>query len=624
MTELPLPPLPGAPASLEPRDQWNELECWVWRQVGSGKEANINEHRGKVADPKKIGDWSADRRLSADFLQTIALHEPYSSVLPRQGIKIIGAHFTDPVDLRDGRMRGLLRLHDCRFEAAVGFNGLISESVISLCGSVFERKIDMRALEVAGGLYMNKGARFREIDLYGARIGRNCNISHAVFTGKITLNALRIGGNLIAFDSAFEADVGLKGAHVSGMVDLRRSQAQGRFDMWWLHTGQDLLLGGMVGGQPAEKPASYFLLDARSAKIGGQLNLCHVDIAEGGLNLASITIANEAALGLGSEFAHVNLHLAKIGQHLSLASATVFGRLNLTGVTVGQDISFRRARFSEKVDLVFAAIDGNVQLCGGRFDGLDLTGTRIGGELRLTNCRDRIEWSPDAHLILRNTSADAIHDTPGAWPDNLELDGFVYHRFGGLDANADHDMMYRGSPWFIRWLSKDIPPTPQPYRQCAKVLGEMGHPHMADDVLYAGRERERRERYRNHEDLTALGLWFLKATIGYGHGAGRYFRTMYWVTGLMVVGVAVLMLTGDYLSLNNGLDWNASTDLQQFMTLVQAASYSLNKLLPVIDLPSHHIEIPLGTASKLYFQLHKLMGYVLALFMLAGITGLTR
>jgi hypothetical protein len=125
---------------------------------------------------------------------------------------------------------------------------------------------------------------------------------------------------------------------------------------------------------------------------------------------------------------------------------------------------------------------------------------------------------------------------------------------------------------------------------------------MADDVLYAGREREREELRRNHDDLTALGLWFLKATVGYGHDTTRYFRTLYWVGGLIALGVLVLMATGDRAALDGGLIWGTATDREQFMSLVQAASYSLNKLLPIIELPSHHATIGLSTASKLYFR----------------------
>lgn len=623
MSETILPPFPGEPANIPPRPEWSALESWVWQTIGRGLTADIDDHLGKVFDPKEPGSHLEERRLSAGFLQTIALHEPYKSALPRHGIEIVGAWFDEAVDLRDGRMQGVLWLHRCRFEEAVGFNGLRSEGVISLDGSVFEETVDMRSINVEGGLYFRDGARFNKVDLYGAQIGGNVNFSRASFTGRLILNAIKVGGNLFGKESCFEKDVGLKGTVIEGMLDLRRSQFKGRLDMWWLRTGQDLLMGGMDGSEVSDQRGSYFLLDCRNARIGGQLNLNNVDIS-GDLNLSSICITNEALLGYGSRFANVNLRLAKIGQHLTFATAKIDGRVNLTAAEVGQDVFFRQAKLADRLDLVFAKFEGNLDLCGGSFGKVDLTGTAIAGELRLKNDPATIDWQEEAKLTLRNARADAVHDSPNAWPEDLELDGFVYHRFGGLDAEADDSLGSRRSPWFVDWLRKDEPHTPQPYRQCARVMDEMGHPEIADDVLYAGRERDRGEMLRNGDYLSALGLWFLKATIGYGHGAARYFRTLYWVLGLTVAGVLMLMGTGDYTLLNGDAAWSGASLGQQMLILAKAASYSLDKLLPVFDLPAHHVDVVLGDVSRLYFQLHKLMGYILALFLLAGITGLTK
>ncbi|MEL6963077.1 MAG: pentapeptide repeat-containing protein [Pseudomonadota bacterium] len=623
MSESVFPPFPGEPTSVPARPEWSALESWVWQTIGRGLPADIDGHLDKVFDPKEPDDHLEDRRLSAAFLQTIALHEPYKSALPRHGIEIVGAWFDEAIDLRDGRMRGVFWLHRCRFEEAVGLNGLRCEGVISLDGSVFEETVDMRSLDVEGGLYFRNGARFKKVDLYGSHIGGNVNFSRALFTGRLILNAVKVGGNLFGKDSCFERDVGLKGAVVEGMLDLRRSQFKDRLDMWWLRTGQDLLMGGMDGTAVSDQRSSFFLLDCRNARIGGQLNLNNVDVS-GDLNLSSIGITNEALLGYGSRFGNISLRLAQIGQHLTFATAKIDGRINLTAIEVGQDVFFRRASLEGAIDLVFAKLEGNLDFCGGSFGKVDLTGTTIAGELRLKNDTSPIEWQDNAKLILRNTKADALHDSPSAWPEDLELDGFVYHRFGGLDAEADDNLGNRRSPWFVDWLQKDEPHTPQPYRQCARVMDDMGHPEIADDVLYAGRERDRVEMVRNAHYMPALGLWFLKATIGYGHGAARYFRTLYWVLGLTLAGVLMLMGTGDYVLVNGQIGWSGASVDQKVLTLVQAASYSLDKLLPIMDLPTHHLNVILGDMSRLYFQGHKLMGYILALFLLAGITGLTK
>jgi hypothetical protein len=137
---------------------------------------------------------------------------------------------------------------------------------------------------------------------------------------------------------------------------------------------------------------------------------------------------------------------------------------------------------------------------------------------------------------------DAIGDTAeeNVWPAQLDLDGFVYRRVGGYHSDADVDITRRGSEWFIDWLGRDQPYSPQPYEQLAKVLHEMGHAEEANDVLFAGRERARNRAWQEGALGTWLGLWALQLTIGYGYGRG-YFRALYWVVGFIALGSLACM-----------------------------------------------------------------------------------
>ncbi len=100
----------------------------------------------------------------------------------------------------------------------------------------------------------------------------------------------------------------------------------------------------------------------------------------------------------------------------------------------------------------------------------------------------------------------------------MDLNGFTYERLGGVDASSKAAVAQRGSKWFVDWLARDKPYTPQPYQQASKVLRAMGQPEMADDVLYAGRERERKEAWEGGDKLRWFGLSMLNWTIGYGIG----------------------------------------------------------------------------------------------------------
>ncbi len=52
--------------------------------------------------------------------------------------------------------------------------------------------------------------------------------------------------------------------------------------------------------------------------------------------------------------------------------------------------------------------------------------------------------------------------------------------------------------------------------------------------------------------------------------------------------------------------------------------YSFDMLLPIIRLREKHYQIEIThDCTRRYFYIHKILGYVLGLFMIAGLTGLT-
>ena len=122
--------------------------------------------------------------------------------------------------------------------------------------------------------------------------------------------------------------------------------------------------------------------------------------------------------------------------------------------------------------------------------------------------------------------------------------------------------------------------------------------------MYAVEERERILK-------TGWNWWgstLLSATIGYGYGY-RYFRVLYWMTALVLLGAAVLRASGQGRA--HKMPWGVS--------------YSLDHLLPIIELRRYHYEeVKLIGWVRYYFYFHKLMGYVLASFLIAGLGGLTQ
>ena len=111
----------------------------------------------------------------------------------------------------------------------------------------------------------------------------------------------------------------------------------------------------------------------------------------------------------------------------------------------------------------------------------------------------------------------------------------------------------------------------------------------------------------------------LKWTIGYGLGS-RYFRVLWWVGGMTLLGALSLIVVGSH-------------PLGNLPRLVVA---SLDQLLPIITLDKVHDTLIFGDASAtppvdpqpygllVYFYAHKIAGWVLASFLVAGLSGLTQ
>ncbi len=233
---------------------------------------------------------------------------------------------------------------------------------------------------------------------------------------------------------------------------------------------------------------------------------------------------------------------------------------------------------------------------------MDFTGAQISGEVHLGSSRQKPpQWSEKSTLVLRNARVDAIQDLQSAWPPRVELDGFTYRGLGGNDP-AEHDRMAdRPLEWFKGWLHKQKKYAPAPYEQLSAVLRSHGRPDAADEILYARKERERAQAlFPRYTWLTAT-----KWLIGYGHHVEW---ALFWVAGFLIVGVATLRISGQ--GPRNGMPYGIA--------------YSFDMLLPIIQLRKKHYEIDLQGWPRYYFYFHRIAGYVLASFLIAGLAGLTK
>lgn len=178
---------------------------------------------------------------------------------------------------------------------------------------------------------------------------------------------------------------------------------------------------------------------------------------------------------------------AQIGGSLDMKGARFQGTVNMEKIHVAGSLLLGGALFEETATLTAARIAGKLSLAGARLCQVDLSRAHIEGELRLGRDNGlRTSWGKDARLLLHDTFAAAIVDSPDAWPEHIHLDGFVYNSITG-DAGGGA-MAQREVAWLKWWLRRNHPFSPQPYKQMAQALDKAGLPDKARDVRHAAME----------------------------------------------------------------------------------------------------------------------------------------
>jgi hypothetical protein len=319
-------------------------------------------------------------------------------------------------------------------------------------------------------------------------------------------------------------------------------------------------------------------------------------------------------LGVGED--SINLVEANVGGDVLfhdgfITDGIVYARL----AKIGHDLSFHDAEFrgDGQLDAERAVIDGTFYWV-------------------------EVKHTASTVLDLEDAHAGAIWDDEASWPasGNLMLNGFVYGDIaGGPSDGRDR----------LRWLA--LQPTdwhPQPYRQLAKVLGEMGHD---DGVIQVRMAKEIEQRRIGHESLPQRA-WSLmmQYTIGFGY---KPLRALWWIAGF--VGFGTILFAWGY-----RMHVIAPTEEPAYREFVangeapphypefNAFVYSLENFLPVVELhqdkywrpnPRHLVPgrttrsgkmlDPSSLPSRLlraYLWVHILAGWTITPLLFAGLSGL--
>ena len=229
---------------------WWAQEIWAWERICLGEIANLsqfNSGAGTNCDPRKADQWPDSRNLRSLFFETLLDHEPYRTVLRRNGLRVACANVAEALNLSHLAIEHALWIQSTRFRGLVNLVDFKSSSLINLYDMVADRQVVADRLRVAGDLRLNK-SELKNFRLTEAMIGGDLDASGATFANTLFAQRLTVGGNLYLRNNARFLESGklgsvvLRGAKISGHLWASGSVFEGLFNADRLQIGGNLYL----------------------------------------------------------------------------------------------------------------------------------------------------------------------------------------------------------------------------------------------------------------------------------------------------------------------------------------------------------------------------------------------
>jgi len=533
------PRTPPALPSLESFRPLRQAEDVLLRAYRSGEIAKVGLRRPLVP--------SADITIRGEFLSFLA--QGGAGVPATNGrIEIVGGWFKGRIDLRDALVRESLWFYRCVFDASPRFEGARIDGSVSFPDCLLAG-LRAESCTFTGDLALNSGCTIRtEVRLAGATIGRDLNCER----------------------------LQLRSSERSTSLPRRRLMADG-------------------------------------ARIAGDAILTGGFEADGDVRLVGVRIAGDLRVEDARFTGSVDSEGVR-GDALSLDKVRVAGRVSLDkGFSAAGTVRLRRARIAGDLDCNGATFDvfGDMGLAG--CAALLIDRAKVGGSLVLTRLK-----RPLMGASLAGAQVGALQDDLSTWGGRLALDGFTYARFAdGAPTTA---------PFRLSWLARQEPAhlsrdfRSQPWRQLIAVMRRMGHQDEARDVAVARESHLRRigrvsaGAPRGLRWLPRLGHRLFGVLAGYGHRPGRLIASMlvmwllcgvmYWAAaerGALAPTNPMVFNDPRHTPCRSG-NWTQCPSLAAEYPAFQPFAYSLDLLLPLIDLQQEHqwaaLSAPLAPASS--------------------------
>jgi hypothetical protein len=540
-----------------------------------------------------------------------------------------------------------------------------------------------------GDVFLREGFTAKgKINFLGAHIGNSFDCSNGKFTnengdalncnratiqgsvflkdgfeaaGKVNFGSASIGSNLECTNGKFINQNGdalnCNRAKIQGNVFLKDGfEATGEVNFVGASIESSLIC---TNGKFINQNGDADALTCNRATIQGSVFLKDGFEAAGKVNFGSASMGSNLECTNGKFINQngdaLNCNRAKIQGNVFLKDGfEATGEVNFVGASMGSNLECTNGKFINEhgnaLNCNHAKIQGNVFFK----NGFEATGNvNFGTATMGTMTFSHLDIRGD--LLLSSAKINTIMENDLFWNKEgfgkLNLDGLVYNHLHGefLDAKNRQE-----------WLHKMPEFKPQPYKQLAKVLRTMGHHTDADTIMLTYNTLVTKQK------KSVIGTFFRRIyglTAGYGYKPINVFNTMVIIWILcgafygLVAQVAVFAPSNplifqkktfyecnvsdqgtpfsdifnwhDYNATNN---WTANKNLDGEYTTFSPLWYSLDILLPIVDLqmdkdwgvfiPSEGFTLNHLTRWVIWFEI--LLGWIYSLIFVAIMSGLAK
>ncbi|GGA51721.1 hypothetical protein CYANOKiyG1_71450 [Okeania sp. KiyG1] len=499
-----------------------------------------------------------------------------------------------------------------------------------------------QGIQAKDGVFLDDGFHAEgRVNLFGATIGSQLNCMKGHFSNPKG-NAL-VAQSIQVKDGVFLAD----GFQAEGEVNLSGATIGGQLNCMKGHFSNPK--GNALVAQSIQVKDGVFLTDGFQAE--GEVNLSGATIG-GQLNCMKGHFSNPKGNAL-------NAQNIEVKTNISLTNGfKAEGTVDLTAANIKGNLDCRNGNFSNEKGNVLSAeginVDGDILLDKGTFQGkIYLVSARVDDTLSML----QIQESKQMKLDLQFARIGRLRDDEQSWPqeNNLNLDGFIYQKFGG----DDNIQVPKDSETRLKWLR--LKPEneffPQTYEQLAEVLKKEGDTDAARKILIH-KERDIRPKLNC---LSQFWNFILDITIVYG-----YKPTRALLLSSLFILAGVCFFNSGYencaeLISNDKCLFSPSSRIRPYIEDEETNDnkkididypefnslwYSLDTFIPIVDLhqqtywlpnPKKIGKVPLilfkvkifnisisSNCLRWYLWFHIIFGWILTSLWVAGFSGLVR